>query len=639
MITPIRTITFTAGAAGVTPDQPQFAGVQGEHNATKVVFSLDDALVKEEYKYRFEYVDVAGQFDTTEFVEVSGGQADCLLPEGWTRMGGTGVIRLCAVVLAEDGTEEQVVFTLSGRLKYASRDSGTPMEKEYQRGLSSLIQGAEDATDTANQAASNAVQSAGEAQAAANRAQSIAETVQEKLDNGDFVGPAGPQGKQGPPGPQGEPGPAGLRGTQGETGPAGPQGPQGEIGPVGPIGPTGPQGKDGPPGPQGPKGDPGDLSKVEADDLYGGVLTGTASGDIAHMEDVSPLGTLRRAAVLGVTAETGTGDKGPDNPYTLAGAEPAAIRACGRNLIDVPELSVEGNAYGKPYQALADELNHLTGHRIRLWYDVESDGTKDGVTSGGYIHIVYADGTTYDISGNAYTISGKISSVNVYGPRDGTYCRFYDFVAVKGTEPEHPAYTAYTGQTVSLPSLAPLYSLPDGTADEYDAATGVETRRIGVKAFDGTETGWELVSQSGNYVRFWIGGLGCSGYDAQNSVLADRFETGMVENQNCVYLSGGVPNGLINFVVDTDVIGGESLDLWQSYLASQYASGTPLVVLYRLGEPVVTQHDPASIRPPAPVCSVYADAGRMEVGYNRDINLAFQQLQNAIIAQGGVMNV
>lgn len=43
MITPIRTITFTAGAAGVTPDQPQFAGVQGEHNATKVVFSLDDA--------------------------------------------------------------------------------------------------------------------------------------------------------------------------------------------------------------------------------------------------------------------------------------------------------------------------------------------------------------------------------------------------------------------------------------------------------------------------------------------------------------------------------------------------------------------------------------------------------------------
>ena len=288
---------------------------------------------------------------------------------------------------------------------------------------------------------------------------------------------------------------------------------------------------------------------------------------------------------------------------------------------------------------MADELNHLTGHRIRLWYDVESDGTKDGVTSGGYIHIVYADGTTYDISGNAYTISGKISSVNVYGPRDGTYCRFYDFIAVKGTEPEHPAYTVYTGQTVSLPSLAPLYSLPDGTADEYDAATGVETRRIGVKAFDGTETGWELVSQSGNYVRFWIGGLGCSGYDAQNSVLADRFETGMVENQNCVYLSGGVPNGLINFIVGTDVIGGESLDLWQSYLASQYASGTPLVVLYRLGEPVVTQHDPASIRPPAPVCSVYADAGRMEVGYNRDINLAFQQLQNAIIAQGGVMNV
>lgn len=60
MSTPIRTVTFSATPSGVTPDQPQFAGVQGDHNATSVVFALDEALVNAAYQYRFEFVDGAG---------------------------------------------------------------------------------------------------------------------------------------------------------------------------------------------------------------------------------------------------------------------------------------------------------------------------------------------------------------------------------------------------------------------------------------------------------------------------------------------------------------------------------------------------------------------------------------------------
>ena len=193
MSTPIRTVTFSATPSGVTPDQPQFAGVQGDHNATSVVFALDEALVNAAYQYRFEFVDGAGGYDTTDFVVLENSQASCLLPGNWTGAGSTGTIRLCAVILGADNTEEQVAYTLSGRLKFASRDTGTPMETEYEKGLSGLIADTKDAADAANQAAADA-------ETAADAAQAVADTVQQKLDNGEFIGPPGPQGKKGNPG-------------------------------------------------------------------------------------------------------------------------------------------------------------------------------------------------------------------------------------------------------------------------------------------------------------------------------------------------------------------------------------------------------------------------------------------------------
>jgi hypothetical protein len=71
--------------------------------------------------------------------------------------------------------------------------------------LSSVAQAGEEA----GKAASSANAAAEAANAAAGNAQTVADTVQNKLDNGDFVGPAGKDGangKDGEQGPQGEPG-------------------------------------------------------------------------------------------------------------------------------------------------------------------------------------------------------------------------------------------------------------------------------------------------------------------------------------------------------------------------------------------------------------------------------------------------
>ena len=64
----------------------------------------------------------------------------------------------------------------------------------------------------------------------------MADTVQAKLDNGDFVGPAGKNGEQGPKGDTGATGP---QGPKGDTGATGPQGPKGDTGATGPQGAPG----------------------------------------------------------------------------------------------------------------------------------------------------------------------------------------------------------------------------------------------------------------------------------------------------------------------------------------------------------------------------------------------------------------
>ena len=74
-------------------------------------------------------------------------------------------------------------------------------------------------------------------------------------------------------------------------------------------------------------------AQLEADTRYSNALTGMASRTMAHMTDVSGIGSLRRLAVLGETAEAGTGDKGPDHPYVVDGVVPAAVSAAGKNLI------------------------------------------------------------------------------------------------------------------------------------------------------------------------------------------------------------------------------------------------------------------------------------------------------------------
>ena len=677
-MTAIRTIEYTASPSGVKPIAPQDAGVRGEHKATNVVFNLDASLIKPEYKYRFEYVDGFSGFDTTEFVQPVGSAVSILLPVEWTAGGGCGTLRLCIVALDSQSNEEQTIYTFPASLLFAERETGG--ECNYKKGLSALIDSAGKAADAANEAAESAnaaadkvdeaVSSANAATANANRAAASADAsaatanaaaggAQEAKEAADTAASgantAAEQARTAAASANTAAGTAStaasnanavadavqakldageLKGEKGDTGPQGPQGVSGVY-----VG-----GGDMPEGytvQVDPTGDMLCYTAGESDDRYGGVLTGAASGPVAALEDVSPTGALRRAAVLGATTETGEGDKSPDNPYTLAGVQPTKVTVCGRNLLD--SKAVNGSSNGVTWTVQSDGCIKVTGtatgtvtidilpprNTPYFWmsqgytpsgsvslaiYAIKEDGTKE-----------YGAITNLGIKVGLTPITGKIGILRVYkqylsgDAADGTISPYI------GLEPDH-TYVPYAGQTITLPTLAPLYG--DGTVcDEYDAATGLEIRRWGRVELDGTEA-WAVRPSGaaiyGYSVLDFFDGNNAQGVCTHFPFLRGGASTS--QTQVCV-ASANTTTALSAFS------NLPTLDDWKAYLAAQAAAGTPVTVLYQLAAPVVTQHDPARILPPAPVCRVFADAGNTAVGYNRDVNIAFEQQRAEYLAQ------
>ena len=84
-------------------------------------------------------MDGSGGWDTTPYLALeSGNTISVPLPRAWTAAGGCAVIRLCVSEFTE-GREERSIYTLTGRLQYAGRESGGAMAEEYEDKLPALI--------------------------------------------------------------------------------------------------------------------------------------------------------------------------------------------------------------------------------------------------------------------------------------------------------------------------------------------------------------------------------------------------------------------------------------------------------------------------------------------------------------------
>lgn len=222
-----RTVTFYAGVNSITPGTAQYAGIQGNHCATDLVFVLDKELVSADYLYRLEFIDGMNTFDTTDVLTVSAADTITVpLIRAWTKAGGAGEARLVISKLNETMSEELILYTLTAHVYFESKDDCESQEDDAVRGLTSLIASVRQAQSSAyqmsvqaNQAAAAADSASGAAKAAADEAENASTAARQAA--ADILAKAGSgafDGKDGHNGADGRNGTDGSNGIDGADG-------------------------------------------------------------------------------------------------------------------------------------------------------------------------------------------------------------------------------------------------------------------------------------------------------------------------------------------------------------------------------------------------------------------------------------
>ena len=289
--------------------------------------------------------------------------------------------------------------------------------------------------------------------------------------------------------------------------------------------------------------------------------------------------------IKGNTIEIGSGDKSPDNPYNIVGSNPTKVTVCGRNLAANPRFNAVDQFSPCVY---ADcELQPNTKYTISLYVPAgEAYYTNENL----FAKIVYLPVSTGGIYSAEATTKPTISNTD---PKQYATGKGWTLLkAQSGTTASGNArdlqiefgdtatpYEPYTGQTITLPALASLYG--DGTVcDEYDAVSGVETRRWKQVVFDGTES--MRCEAHGNGQRYVSIDLDAAANKSVMPISTHYTSSAWTQDNNKVY----IPNPVVMVITDSRFT---TLQAARDILAAQYAAGTPMTVVYQLAEPIITK--------------------------------------------------
>nr|DAG91127.1 MAG TPA: collagen alpha 1(VIII) chain protein [Ackermannviridae sp.] len=500
------------------------------------------------------------------------------------------------------------------------------------------------------------------------------------------TGPQGKQGIQGEKGDTGERGPQGeqgVQGVQGEKGDTGAQGPVGETGPVGPKGDTGPQGERGEQGPQGEVGPEGPAGKdgVQIDDA---AVSEDAPWSSKHIIDMlcPPLEESGNPVVcypvagypLGVKAswepmQEGTGTPSPENIRPIKGRDSVTVnqadglRAWKMLTLDgTEEWTVSGKFLDNKTDwyyvssKIPDAINTQPqkGNEICSHYphaDVANNNTMQGCAIvWGSIRVRWGDTIPNDAdawkaylaaqnaAGTPVQIAYKLKKLVVVPDTNGIF--FSEQPAQGGSGDPSPDNirpillnnAVQVGQTNTLTLPETVYG------GEVDAVSGKGQKVWKSVALDGTEE-WtlqttnipgkvgftfqvpEIVTPMSPEIK---GDIVCSQYPTISANDTYRCKNGIsVEAGNNHY-----------FRIYNDTYAEGTVDEWKSYLATQYAAGTPVQVCYKLAEPVpFTATGAQPIHALAGVNTVLTDADSATVTGRADPIKRITDLEDAVASQ------
>ena len=561
------------------------------------------------------------------------------VPASVTAQPGNG----CITFEGSDGTKTVTSADLRYRVSANSGtedgtepEPGTPAWQQLVEAVHTDATAAEQAKTDAQTAANAAAASAAHAGQSAKQAADSLKALKDGIASGDFkgekgdpgpVGPAGPQGERGEVGPTGA---TGATGPQGETGPRGEQGPQGIQGERGPQGEQGPKGDTGDTGPQGPKGDvgPAGADGKDGTQIDDATVTDSSPWSSKHIIDTlcPPLEETGNPVVcypvagypLGCNVsweptQEGTGDPSQENVRPIKGRDSVTVERCGKNLLKLAEGMPESDCnknYDKAWKRIIKPGTYVQGltannylakgnaaniaftesgvsfHAVVIGYGV---GVGVRLVPGAKYKLIYvcSGGTMkasfYEADG---TWIGSTTAESVDVPKNAAYSclifrasdenniylKFENVAIVLDGGAE--SYSPYTGQTSTMTLPRTIYG---GTVD---AVTGEGQKTWKLVTLDGTERWIRQDNATNNY--------SCDIKPAANSLT--NCLCSMLPWKMYAYASKG-NEGYFAFESSGERVHfcttetWETVDAWKSYLAAQYAAGTPVQIAYKLATP------------------------------------------------------
>lgn len=484
--------------------------------------------------------------------------------------------------------------------------------------------GAEAAKLAAGESATGAAGSAEAAAQAAQKGQALYDQVKADLAAGKLKGEKGDKGDPGEQGPQGE---------QGPTGPQGPQGAPGAKGETGDQGPAGPAGKDGLDAPQ------IDDAVVSAENPWSSrKIVETlcppldVSGNPVTCEPVAgyPLGVVANWE----PTQAGTGDPSPENIRPISGRDAVTVQRCGENLLKITPFAKNVNK-GITFEYVAPGGIKISGTATAfsdsptfiapllppgIYYGTDQKKLSASI-------VVTRDGERYwqNTKGIFHIKAGDILHYWYISINAGTTIDIivYPYIVPGSTPPT--TYTPYRGDTLALALPSTIYG------GSLDAVTGAGEQKWGLATFDGSEA-WTiggLAADKGDwyYVSPKIVDAINDSPKSGNEICSHYPHYDVANNntgKGCALVWGA-------FRVRWGDIIPENTDSWKSYLAAQYAAGTPVQIAYKLAEPVPFQAaGNGPIMPiPGETNTIMTDADSVTVTGRADPIRIIQQLQAA----------
>lgn len=297
----------------------------------------------------------------------------------------------------------------------------------------------------------------------------------------------------------------------------------------------------------------------------------------------------------------------PDYPSEIIGAQPTVVTACGRNLLDLSVFTLKstGSAVYQDGKITVTGANNWAGTALIFdtvfppaAYCIRTNEANRLISDSDEIPLA-AYNEVYDGYGRPYFSNTYMTTLKFTATKPftvGFICKAGDSVVYPQIEIGSDAspYQPYTGQTIPLPTLAPLYG--DGTVnDEYDAATGVETRRRKRLVFNGTENWGLSYTESGNH-RYFTQVPDAVAYNLLSQIVCSHWPSigpGQTwQDKTGVTLALGDADK--NIWLYDPRFAQTDLPTFKAWLAAQYAAGTPVTVVYQLAEPIIAKKEEVS---------------------------------------------